>query len=317
MYQERLIHAIQKRIGQKKSILEAISQALEISYDAAHRRISMKSKFSIEETVKLAQHFGISMDTTFQGADQVLVKKTKEIKSLTDLADYFDQSIKSFSDYKRSADTTLFYSAKDIPLFYLIESNLLSKFKLYVWSNLLNFEKEETKFESFQVQAPLSLKTQKMRDFYQDISRHEIWNDTTINSTLQQILYFFQSGLLAAETARLLCDNLLELISSVEEKCTAKNEQYKLYYHELLILNNNVLISDTEQMSLFVPYTMLGYFITKDLHTCQNVSDFFQHQLKNSKLLNKAGTRDKKMFFNKMYQKIAFFKNQIEAITEF
>jgi len=66
----------------------------------------------------------------------------------------------------------------------------------------------------------------------------------------------------------------------------------------------------------FVPYTMLGYFITKDNDTCQNALEFYQHQLKNSILLNTAGTRDKNIFFNKMYQKIDFYKKQIKSFAE-
>ena len=50
-YQEILLKEIRQIIGSETSINEAISNVLQISYDAAHRRISMKSKFSIEETV--------------------------------------------------------------------------------------------------------------------------------------------------------------------------------------------------------------------------------------------------------------------------
>ncbi|WP_257667031.1 hypothetical protein [Parapedobacter tibetensis] len=317
MYQERLISAITKKIGKHQSVIDEVSHVLDISYDAAHRRISMKSKFSIEEAVLLAQHFGISMDRTFQGGENVLVKKTKEIRSFHDLALYLENSLKSLTEYQANNQTTLYYSAKDIPLFYTIETNLLSKFKLYVWLNLLDFDHGDMSFESFQLQAPTVENSKKLKDFYNAVNTREIWNDTTINSTLQQIMYFFQSGLLTIENGKLLCDSLKELIYSLAEKCVPNNDQYQLYYHDLLILNNNVLVSDAHQKSLFVPYTMLGYFITKDMDTCKNAADFFQHQLKNSKLLNTAGTRDKKMFFNRAYQKIDFYKNQITSIQEF
>lgn len=313
MYQERLISAITKKLGKNQSLIDEVSHALDISYDAAHRRISMKSKFSVEEAVLLSQHFGISMDKTFQGGENVLVKKTKEIQSFQDLALYLAYSLKSLSEYQPDNGTTLYYSAKDIPLFYTIETNLLSKFKLYVWLNILGFDQGDMPFDTFQLQAPMVENSKKLKDFYSAVNTREIWNDTTINSTLQQIMYFFQSGLLTTERANILCDSLKELVYALEVKCIPTNEQYQLYYHDLLILNNNVLVSDASQKSLFVPYTMLGYFITKDMDTCKNASNFFQHQLKNSKLLNTAGTRDKKIFFNKAYQKIDFYKNQLTS----
>src|SRR3546814_12102441 len=94
MYQEILIDTIRKRIGADKSLIDEIAGALDISYDAAHRRISMKSKFSIEEAVQLANHYGLSMDKLFQGSDSVLVKKTTDVKNFEDLTGYLESSFK-------------------------------------------------------------------------------------------------------------------------------------------------------------------------------------------------------------------------------
>jgi len=316
MYQEKLIQEIYKKIDATKSIIEAIANALDISYDAAHRRISMKSKFSIEETVQLANHFAISLDKMFQKSDHVLVKKTTEIRTPHDLSTYLENSFKSLTEFNPDLGTSLYYSAKDIPIFYTINTGLLSSFKRYVWLNLLSFEGLEVSFESFLSKNPLDNGGKKLNDYYSSIRVKEIWNDTTINSTLQQIMYFSQTGLLTSAHGTILCDQVKELLFSLENKCVPNNDQYQLYYHELLILNNNVLVSNKDRRALFVPHTMLGYFITHDTDTCQHVSNFYQHQLKNSRLLNTAGTRDKKMFFNKAYQKIDLYKARVSAMDE-
>lgn len=316
MYQDILIDAIRKRIGQTRSIIDEVAGVLDISYDAAHRRISMKSKFSIEETVRLANFFGFSMDKIFQGSESVLIKKTTDVENFEDLNRYLESSFRYLTVHASDMNTSLYYSAKDIPLFYTINTDLLSKFKLYVWLYLLNLDDMKMSFDTFHPKAPLVDHGQQLNHFYASIQTNEIWNDTTINSTLQQLMYFFQAGLLSAEDGRTLCDSLEELVFGLEQKCTDKNDQYRLYYHELLILNNNVLISDRYQKSLFVPYTMLGYYITNDENTCKTVDDFFQHQLKNSKLLNTAGTKDKKMFFNRVYQKIEFYRNQMAVFPD-
>lgn len=314
MYQEQLIKAILSKIGSRDSLIAAISAALDISYDAAHRRISLKSRFTIEEAIQLAKYFGLSLDHLFEDSDVVAVKKTKEITSSQDLSLYLENSYAALKDYPQSPETTVFYSAKDIPLFYTIGSGLLSRFKLFVWLNILDFGGQGDAFESFQFQAPLLDISQKLQEFYHAVQVHEIWNDTTVYSTLQQVLYFFQAGFLKRETALLLYGEIEELFAQLELQCNAKNDNYKLYYHDLLILNNNVLVSDGKRRSLFVPYTMLGYFITTDKSTCTNTANFYQKQLNNSMLLNTAGTKDKKVFFNKIYQKIGFCSDQIKNI---
>lgn len=308
-----LLGNIRKHLQKNSSLIEEIATVLQISYDASHRRVSSKSKFSIEETVKLCQHFSISMDKIFGGKEnQVIAEKTKEIHSIEDLALYFKQSAQNLKSYV--ANSKMYYSSKDIPLFYTIGGTLLSKFKLYVWLNLLVGTENQENFEKFVLDQSLLEHSTLLQNVYENAEVHEIWNDTTINSTLQQILYFFESGLLSHANTILLYEDLKKLLQKAEEKSSKNTTGYHLYYNELLILNNNVLMTNPEKKSLFIPYTMLGYFITEDESTCRNASDYFLHQIKNSKSLNLSGTRDRKIFFGRGHQKIDFYLQKINKL---
>jgi hypothetical protein len=109
MYQEQLIKAIQRKIGKQQSLIDVISAALDISYDAAHRRISKKSKFSMDEGVRLAHTFDLSLDSLFQQGEHVLVRKTREIQSFHDLANYLENSLRALQGFNKQ-DTRLYYS---------------------------------------------------------------------------------------------------------------------------------------------------------------------------------------------------------------
>jgi len=312
--QEILLKAIRKQLSDHTSLISELASVLNISYDAAHRRISQKSKFTIEETVALCGHYKISMDKLFFQDRKVIVEKTREIHSIEDMIAYFKHSSEKLQLLTSLAETKMYYSAKDIPLFYTADGTLLSKFKLYVWINLLNGNKNQQSFEKFSIDGQLSEYTQTLKKVYESVEVHEIWNDTTINSTLQQILYFFESGLVSFQNAIALYDDLKAIIHKAEKKCL-NDPLYNIYYNELLILNNNVLLTDNKKQSLFIPYTMLGYFITDDSETCSGTLRFFLNQIKNSKSLNVSGTKDRKQFFNKSLHKIDFYiarlKNEI------
>lgn len=314
--QEQLLKEIRKQLLPSSSLNDEIAVVLNISYDAAHRRVSGKSKFSIEETILLCHHYNISMDALFRSENKVMVEKTKEVKSFDDMVSYFEQSSNYLKQYIASENATLFYSAKDIPLFYTIGGTLLSKFKLYVWLNLLIGTENQEAFEKFQLTKPFLEYTEILKTVYENSNVSEIWNDTTINSTLQQIFYFYESGLLTFQNATLLYEELKQMLHLIEEKCSKNNPKYHLYYNELLILNNNVLVSNNNRKSLFIPYTLLGYFITEDKSTCQNASDYYLHQIKNSKSLNLSGTRDRKLFFNKTNQKIDYYLQKLNFQIE-
>lgn len=311
MQQEILLQALRKNLPKAASLNDTISETLNISYDAAHRRVSGKSKFSIEEAVTLCRAFSISMDALFAEENRVLVEKTKEISSFDDLLLYFRQSSGYLKQYIDKPEATLYYSAKDIPLFYTIGGTLLSKFKLYVWMNLLIGKENQESFEKFVVPVSLLEYSSQLKTVYDQVNVSEVWNDTTINSTLQQILYFSESGLLSLQNALALYDELRQILTDIEKKSVENNPKFHLYYNELLILNNNVLISDSEKSSLFIPYTMLGYFITEDRNTCKNAGDYFLHQIKNSKSLNLSGTRDRKLFFNRALRKVDYYTERL------
>lgn len=311
-YQQKLIGIIRNKIRKNDSLTDVIATVLNISYDAAHRRIAAKSKFSMEEAIQLCLHFGISMDSLFSGPDKVVAERTKEIRTMDEMALYMADSAERLSAFQYNANARMYYSAKDIPLFHTIGGTLLSKFKLYVWINLLTGAQHEKPFEKFTVATTLLEQSAKLKSVYENVEVHEIWNDTTINSTLQQVYYYFQAGLLSAENAKYIYSDLQDIMNKVEERCCNERSRYRLYYNELLILNNNVLLTAPEKQSLFVPYTMLGYFITSDEATCTNARDFFVQQVKSSKSLNDSGLRDRKLFFNKARQKVTLYIGKLE-----
>jgi len=309
MYQELLLKQIRSKIGDK-SLNDEIANVLNISYDAAHRRTSMKSKFSLEESLVLSKFYNISLDRFLESDNQIIAKKTKPIRTVTDLLNYFDDALHLLNDFKINKGTEVYYSAKDIPFFYTISDSVLSRFKLFVWMNLLNEKDFMQPFDDFKLER-YSDKSEGLKSLYENLNVTEIWNNTTISSILNQVLFYSEIQILSKETAKLILEELKILIKSIEKKAENENKIFHIYSHDILILNNSILFKNEEKSSLFVPYNMFGYMMTDDQSTCDDALNFFQHQIKNSRLLNASGNRDKKLFFNKLYQQIENLKQKL------
>lgn len=311
--QELFLKAIRQKISPSVSLIDEMAGVLEISYDASHRRISGKSKFSIDETIKLANHFNISLDNLFSNKEKVIVEKTIEIENLKDMLQFFKSSAENIEALTKSEKTTLFYSAKDIPLFYFMDGTILSKFKAFVWLNLLNSNQKKVAFENFVVDESFTEYMQKLKKIYENTFVNEVWNDTTINSSLQQILYFYEAGLLNLKSAQALCNDLKRIINVIQEKCKTPNTHFAIYYNELILLNNNMLIESEEKLTMFVPYTLLGYFITDNKDSCKNVHQFFKQQIINSKPLGQSGIKEQNLFFNRIIRKIDYYMEKLNS----
>jgi hypothetical protein len=312
-HQEYFLKAIRSKVSKSGSLIDEIATILEISYDASHRRISQKSKFSIDETIKLANHFNISLDSLFSKKEKVIVEKTIEIGTLKDMLQYFKSSAEQIELLTKNPKTALFYSAKDIPLFYFMDGTILSKFKAFVWLNLLNTNQKKVAFENFVIDESFSEYMQTLKKTYENTIVNEVWNDTTINSSLQQILYFYESGLLNLKSANTLCKDLKRIINLIQEKCNNSDNNFSLYYNELILLNNNMMIETPEKLTMFVPYTLLGYFITDNEESCKNVHQFFKQQIINSKPLGQSGIKEQNIFFNRAHRKVDYYIEKINS----
>lgn len=309
--QEQLLKQIRKQLSGNESVNDAIASILNISYDAAHRRVSGKSKFSIDETVQLAHHYNISLDDLFFQKGKIIIEKTIEVTTLNEMQHYFKNAAAQIELLTKSPSATLYYSAKDIPLFYFMDATILSKFKAYVWLNLLSPNTSNVAFEDFVVDASFMEPMEKLKKVYEKVEVNEVWNDTTINSSLQQILYFYEAGLLHYKSAHALFNDLKRIVNLTREKCNNPKSKFTIYYNELILLNNNLLIESDEKLTLFVPYTLLGYFITDNKESCENVHQFFKQHIRSSKALNQTGIKDQHLFFNKAIRKIDYYIDQL------
>ncbi len=308
MYQELLLKEIRSKIG-NQSLNDDIANVLNISYDAAHRRTSLKSKFSLEESLQLAKFYNISLDKFLENSDNLLVKKTKAVNKTEDLHSFFDNTLDILSSISFSENSVIYYSAKDIPFFYTVSDTLLSRFKIYVWMNLLNSKQVFIPFQDFKPE-PFNSKTQILKEIYEKQNVIELWNDMTISSILLQVSFYFEIGLLKKNDAVKILVELDDLIHYIENK-TETNSRFQIYQNELVHLSNDIFISNGSQSTLAIPCNMFGYLLTNDAKTCKETLNYFEHQIKNCKSLNTAGNRDRKLFFNRMYQQIDNLKQKL------
>lgn len=315
MIDYNLIQELNKHLSKGKSLNDTISEVLDISYDAAHRRASGKSKFSLEEGISLSKHFGISLDKLFKTNDRdfIAVEKTAQINNEEDLASYYNRSFKEISAIPNKQQCQLFYSAKDIPIFYTLSNEILNKFKSFVWLKILDTSFPHITFSDYTPIPQLKKAAENLGTLYDNFKRVEIWDITTINSLLKQIHFYFLSQELSHKDAFKITTELKSLVLDIEQKINTNDERLSIYHNELLLMNNSVLINSEQANFFYTPFTMLSYYKTNDKQTYLEAELFFQKQLSSSKMLNTSGAKEQKTFFNKIHGKIDALEQLIRA----
>lgn len=328
--QEKFIQFLKDKAQDNTSFVEEIASVLDIGYDAAYRRINLKTSLSLEETVKLAKHYKVSLNRLFEvGSKNIIVTElSPRPDDAKGLEDWLNSSFENLYPLTKLKNASIIYAAKDIPVFHTLKDTLLSRYKMYVWlkDNNIEMTKNKTTFEDFLKTVPESLLKSAFRtaEIYENINISEIWTNTTINGTLQQVIYYFESGFLTKESALKICDDIEGVIRHIEEQAIIQSHSdsknrafYKLYLNEIHSMSNTIMVVTPFQKVFFTPFTVLSYFKIEHQATCDLMYDYYQKFMNNSKLLATTGEKDRTLFFNRMHHKINKLRDQINANNPF
>ena len=320
--EEKLFNYIKKKLPKNNSFIDEISDVLDISYDAAYRRVNGKTTLSFQEALELTNHYKIPIYSLYDLStdNSLFVNKNHFSNSNDGLEGFYKEvsaAVRLFSKYEKA---DILYAAKDIPVYHTPVNSLYAKFRMYAYLNILSdsSDKKMTPLHKFSpkqttIDEALSFK----KSFYR-LKTTDVWSDTTINSSLYQIYYFYETKLIKKEEALQLCDEVLEMITGVEQKAITevwndeRDLKYELYYNKLINLNNTVYLRSEKTNALLVPYTSLSHIRIEDEKTCEEIETYFKKQLQFSKKISGSAEVDRRMFFTSMYDKIEQLKHQIE-----
>lgn len=315
--QEQFIKYLKAKTQDNTSFVEEIASVLDIGYDAAYRRVNSKTSISLEEGVTLARYYKISLNNLFEVGNQntVIAELPPQPKDVEGLEQFLKASLNNIQALSKVKGSELLYSAKDIPLFHTLNDSMLTRYKMYVWLKDINEEMAQSKitFDDWKDTIPDSLLNTSfdLANVYKHVNITAIWNETTLTGTLQQVLYYFETGLVSTEMALKVCEDIKTVVNRVEQQTIQQSlsgAQSNIYYHlyrcDLHTLHNTIMVSSKYGRMFFQPFTVLTYFKVNHPETCEMLYDFFQKMMRNSKLLATAGERDRTLFFNKIHQKI-------------
>lgn len=92
--QSVFIKYLKDKIPANTSFADELAQVLNIGYDAAYRRINLKTNLTLEETVKLAKHYKISLNKLYEVGNQrsILTELSPPLNNLAGIEEWFKQS---------------------------------------------------------------------------------------------------------------------------------------------------------------------------------------------------------------------------------
>jgi len=334
--QQQLFADIKSQMQKDQTFIDEICETLDISIDSAYRRVRGSKVLSLEEAIKLCARFDLSIDELMDGSKR---RMSFSFQPISEGEFDFNQYLRYINQMMRlireGENRKMMYLANDIPLYHLLSSPVIASFKLFFWRKTI-LEFSEFEHEKFQLFSPrekeVDTLSREIRKSYMEVPSIEIYSPETIDTTLKQIAYYFDSGLFASpDIAIVLCDELEKLVEHLRAqskvgykfKRQENNEvpshvpyktegNYTVYYNEVLFTDATVLAEVDGRHMTYLTNNGLNVLSTKDERFYAEYLASFNRLLKKSTMISGSSERERNRFFNRYQSKIEHLRNKLE-----
>ena len=313
--QELFITHLKNTVPANVSLVDDIADLLKISNDSAYRRLRNETVLSLDETYKICKHYRISADAIFSKQTNAV---TCNYIKLTDSAENFESYLVGLENHlkiiSKADNARIIYAAEEVPIFHSFHSEKLSAFKLFYWQrSVLNIADYQTKkFDWDVVPAKLLQIAKNIHNIYLKIPSTEIWTIDTIQTSVKQIEYYFESGaFLNKEDAIVILNELKELAQSINryseiegKNADLKASSFSLYNSDLVIGTNCIHVTMDEQIVSYITFNTLNSLTTTNRQFCEEIEHWMKNLIKKSTLISGISEKHRFQFFNKIYKAI-------------
>ena len=77
-----------------------------------------------------------------------------------------------------------------------------------------------------------------------------------------------------------------------------------MYFNEVVLLDNSMLIMLDNAKMAMVPHTAINYMMTRDLAYCENYSQYVLNLIRRSTLISEVSEKERSRFFKRMRDRI-------------
>ena len=303
------------------SMVNDVAEVLDISNDSAYRRIRGEKQINLEEMAKLSTHYKVSRDNFLNLQTDTFIF-SGQLKNNSDGAfeEYLKNVLNNFNYFNSHANKHMYILIKDIPPFVHFQIPELGLFKFFFWMKSIlyydNMKKVKFSFTDPRYDQYKDI-SKSIINLYNKIPMTEIWNIESINTTLRQINFYYESGSFEnIEDVHLLYGKVEELINHIErqaelgvkfhigEEPKSNAAEYRLFVNELILGDNTYMAELDGERLTFLNHSVLYFVATKDEKFNAAMFNNVQNLIGKSTMISKIGEKERVSFFNKLREEI-------------
>lgn len=327
--QTAFFNAIKQIISPNITMVNEISEIIEVSTDGAYRRIRGETSLTLDEAIKLCRHFKLSFDMfNSSTAGSVTFAYSPMGRDVVGFEKYFADILRDLKNMETFSNRNIVFAAVDIPLFHYFKFPTLTAFKIFYWQKAIISipELEHKKFDKAEIPQKLIDCAAEILKTYCNIPSTEIWTEDTILSAIKQIEFFWDAGffmnkedaLVVVEELSLMTKGILRQAQLTkkfihENKADASEGDFCMYQSDVMVASNTIFATIGDGKATYLSFNTFNAMITTNAAFCAETDLWIKNLMKKSNLISGIGEKHRNIFFGRLEQHTDRLRKKISS----
>lgn len=326
--QKILFEQMKEKMPSHASLVHELAEMLDVSTDSAYRRLRGQTKVSLEEAVFIARKFGLSLDAMFHHTQNSFPFIYRSLNyNVADIESYYRNVLLEFEKADNMGDTSVYYATKDVPMFHVFAFPELAAFRIFFWKKTI-YDLEELKNSTFSLdlaEAPIINIGKQMLHKYVKIPSLEIWSDEIMASTINPILYYYESGVIEKRSLAL---HLLDIIDEFlihtrkqaemggkflpSQEAPTNPGNFEMYYNEVTLTNNTIVLNSNDKQYAYLVQNAIDYLLTDNTIFCSRTQAWIENLTRKSVKISTHAEKFRQKYFAHMHRQVDRVRDRIK-----
>ncbi|HIP36798.1 MAG TPA: hypothetical protein EYG85_08075 [Crocinitomix sp.] len=332
-YNLSIFSKIKGKLPTGDKLVDVLKKELNISTDAAYRRLRGDVPLTLSEAKILSVKYNISLDDIDL---KIKGKVSFNYKPLSTIGLNFESYLTNIRDnlriIKNLENPHIYISVNDTPIFQLFNFPHLTRFKFFFWAHSY-LQIPEYKFKKFG-QEKIDKRVLQIgieaHNTYNSIPTTEIYCPEALRGTLRQIEFYVEADMFNDVSYALrLLDNLKELSDHMKNQAkighkyvygnepnNSEDSIIDMYINPNYLPDNTYYIEHKKGSSTFITHNIMNVISTTDFQYNRDSKFIIDRLIATSTLVSETAVKERNRFFADLNKTIESFRKKIEFLIE-
>ncbi|MCX6245312.1 MAG: hypothetical protein NTU98_11480 [Bacteroidetes bacterium] len=311
-----LFNKIKTTLPSNLSLVDVMSDLLQVSSDSAYRRIRGETPLTLDEIILICNHFKVSFDALTSLQAGTVNFSYNKVEKEADFIRYLTEIRDEMTRISRASEKSITYTAVDIPIFHYFRFPEYFYFKMFYWLRSVAYDPDylTKKYRVSDVLPEVVDLCKQLSDLYAIVPSTEVWSDSILNSIIKQIIYYWNAGLFESKDDALkLIDGVRKTLEHVQREAEMNmkllvsgetnnfDKNFQLYYSDIEIGNNFIIVSIGHLKVVYSSFHTFNKMFTTNRDFCDLTEYWTNTLIKQANLISGVAEKLRFQFFKRMY----------------